>query len=82
MVRTAAAAIAIFLAAVAPSAAQTPARESLTVFAAGAVKAAMSEIFERYEADGAAHIVPHYDTVGTLRDRALAAGDADSKIVP
>lgn len=72
MVRIAAAATAFFLAAAVPSAAQTPARESLTVFAAGAVKAAMAEIFERYEADGLARIVPHYDTVGALRDRALA----------
>lgn len=76
MVRSAAAAIALLLAACGASAAQTLPRETLpretlTVFAAGAVKAAMAEIFERFEADGSARIVAHYDTVGALRDRAL-----------
>jgi molybdate transport system substrate-binding protein len=82
MVRSAVAAIAFWLAACGASAAQTPARETLpretlTVFAAGAVKAAMAEIFERFEADGSARIVAHYDTVGALRDRALGGEAVD-----
>jgi hypothetical protein len=42
----------------------------------------MAKIFKRYELDGSARIVPHDDTVGALRDHALAVGDAGSKIVP
>ncbi len=46
--------------------------ETVIVFAAGAVKAAVERLVQPYEAAGADRIAASYDTVGALRDRALA----------
>jgi molybdate transport system substrate-binding protein len=46
--------------------------EEITVFAAGAVKAAVEPLVREFEAGGADRVDAKYDTVGALRDRALA----------
>jgi molybdate transport system substrate-binding protein len=62
----------LFLGLAAAVAAKHAAAETLIVFAAGAVKAAVGELIPVFEAAGGDKIQPQYDTVGALRDRALA----------
>ncbi len=67
--RLATAACLLALAAFAPTRASA---ETVIVFAAGAVKAAVERLVPLYDAAGADRIAASYDTVGALRDRALA----------
>lgn len=58
---------------VAAGAGTARAAETLVVFAAGAVKAAVEKLVPAFEAANPGEMVrAHYDTVGALRDRALA----------